>query len=280
MRIAEVLVYSNVYVSLGMASLAAAFMAYAGMQLVSGIIISVFLVTFALYSLDRTSCIDEDMKNDSPRTRFIRTHRRDMEMLSLVSFILAMYIAYQASAYASIVLVIPLVVGVLYGKKTRILHNRRLKSVPVLKNIIVAANWAIITVAFPLVYLGVGVGAMTAFLALFIFMRIFIGSVFFDMRDVRGDKKERTMTLPVIFGNTAATKMLYVLNAVCLVMLLYATVNISMSLAYLIVPVAFGFLGLRLLGRMKMQRLCDFIVDGEYLLTGIVVLAIHFSGIA
>jgi 4-hydroxybenzoate polyprenyltransferase len=64
----------------------------------------------------------------------------------------------------------------------------RLKDIPVMKNLVVAASWAITTTLLPASHL-IDKMSIVALILYFILVKGFVNTVLYDMRDVKEDEK-------------------------------------------------------------------------------------------
>jgi len=262
------LVYSNIFISLGMSSIVLASVLIMSMPADIFIFLSPFLVTFSMYTLNRRTDIEEDMLNDRPRTNFIRRYKKHLPVLIVVSYIAAVLPVLIINATAASLLLVPLLFGIFYTIKIFPFSFSRLKEIPVVKNMIVALNWAILGVLFPVIYTNSSFSFIFVYMFIFIFIRVLIGAAFFDIRDVAGDMRERIRTIPIILGKQKTLKLLVILNTVSLFMIFFSPTRLSLLL---VLPVLYGYIYLFLYKKIEIRSLCDYIVDGEYILIGLII---------
>lgn len=258
----EVLVYSNIFISLGMLSVAAVSSLILGLPLSASALLPPFLVAFSMYTLNRKFDLEEDMLNDRPRALFICRHKAYLHYYVAISYAIAFLLALPSPSSA-LLLLFPLASGILYSVRLLPFRYSRLKEIPVVKNLLVAANWAVLGVLYPLVFSSAQLSPLFLFLFFFVFIRLFIGAAFFDMRDVEGDLREKIRTLPVILGKPRALKLFFILNVFSFFSAFLAPSAFSFYLVFM--PV-YGFVWLFLYARLPEKYLYDFVVDAEYIL--------------
>lgn len=243
-----------------------------------GLFLMSFLITFSIYNFNRKTDEKEDFISYPERFSFVVKYSKFLIIGAFISCISAILIAFTKSIETVIVLIIPLVIATLYGvswvPKTlnKKIKFRRFKEVPILKDMLVALGWFAIPF-LPAYYWFSTITIVTWLIALFIFIRIYIGATIFDIRDVIGDKLTGIKTLPVLIGEKKTLFLLAILNTLSLFSFFYITmqgllpsfmnvINIGVSL--------YGYLFLYL-ATLKINKkfLCDVVVDGEYILLGL-----------
>jgi 4-hydroxybenzoate polyprenyltransferase len=155
--------------------------------------ILVFLVTFAIYSLDKVSGSLEDLQNTPERTRLARW---PIKQVAACSYAAAVIVVLLADPPKLPYVLIPGIAGALYTAR---IAGHRPKDIPGLKNILVAAATA-------LCYAGLIDGAARQYVL--IFLLIFIDTVIFDMRDIIGDRANDVRTIPVMLGTSRTVALL------------------------------------------------------------------------
>jgi 4-hydroxybenzoate polyprenyltransferase len=178
-----------------------------------------------------------------------------------------------------LIVLIPVIFVLVYSLNWKLKHNlkhKRLKERFFIKNFIVALGWAIIPFYAAVYNNSFSLGVL--FISAFIFLRIFIGAIMFDIRDILGDKARNIQTIPTKYKEENVKKILIILNFLSLLSLLVPFL-ISLLPADGILIGLFGlfmgFLYINLFGRkFDIRFLCDVIVDGEYVLLGVVTFLI------
>lgn len=244
--------------------------------------VAVLLVFFSIYTLDRVAAEPEtDALNHPERERFARRHARKLLGLAGAAYAVALVLAVRGGRGRLLVLVLPLVAVVLYSfpfvprPLARRLGFARLKEILVVKNGVMAGTFATTLTLAPLPQHGVRALRTLAALWGFLFVRFFINSVVFDLRDVHGDRLHGIRTLPVVLGCDRTRWLLHALN---LALGAFALAVPGLGLG----PPAFAALAVgtplatwylrRISGAAPMHFLCDVVVDGELYLAGLALL--------
>lgn len=187
-----VLVHSNLWISLGAASLAVSTMVLAGLPVDPLPAVLVFGATMVVYGVNRLTDLAVDEQNVPGRAAFTRTYG-----VWLFGVGVALYLATVALAVAwgipyAELLVLPPAVGVLYSLKG---VQRQL----LVKNALVGVGWGVVP-------LGVGVyfDAIThpyvLAMAGITFVLLTIAAMVFDVKDIDGDRAAGVRTVPTEFG--------------------------------------------------------------------------------
>jgi len=161
--------------------------------------ITVFLVTFAIYSLDKVSGSKEDLFNTPDRAVLAGWPIKPMAICAYLAAIIL--VAANDSSKLTYVLV-PGIAGTLYTAR---IGSIRPKDLPGCKNLIVAGATAIC-------HAGLVGGPLEAYLLIFVW--IGAGTIFSDLRDIRGDAAHGVKTLPVLLGRTKTLAFLAMLSLV------------------------------------------------------------------
>jgi len=102
--------------------------------------------------------------------------------------------------------IIFLIIGIFYTQRFKKLTKRVLG----FKNLYISASFGLLTILVGLYYAVFNWSVF--FIFLFIFLRIFINTVFCDIKDIESDKDEGLKTFPVIFGKEKTLNLLHILN--------------------------------------------------------------------
>ncbi|MEM0499173.1 MAG: UbiA family prenyltransferase [Methanothrix sp.] len=226
---------------------------------------AVFLVSFSVYTLDKLVDLDRDVSNMPARKQFLYSRRRIFLILALSAYLAAaIIIAYVRPAALPLVFV-PVIANAFYGMRL-LPWLPRLKDIPVMKNIVVGSAWAVVTVLIPVIH---SVHTATYLLVLyFIFIKTFIDTVLYDIRDVAGDRISGVRTMPVILGETPTVLLLLILNTTILpVSLLLPGDGREIALALTI----YGYAYIAYLRRRRNPVVLDLLVEGEWMMACVVL---------
>jgi len=254
----------------------------AGLPMSPQPILAVFLVFFSIYTFDRVTAEPKaDAVTHPERAQFARRHARPLLTLAFAAYALALGLSVSGGPRRLLTLLLPVVALLLYSfpvvprALARRWGFRRLKEIFGVKNAVVGATFATTLTLAPLPPEGAPAPGPLAALWMFIFVRFFINSAVFDMRDEVGDRQQGVRTLPVVLGRARTRKVLHTLN------LAQGSFLLALTLLGL-VPTAFAALGVSALfsawylrktaQRAPLHFLCDVVVDGELYVAGAAVL--------
>lgn len=273
--LADALVYSSVYLSI--ASCAMMYIACMMQEIpFSPVLCAIgFCITFSIYNLNRKSDETEDSINHASRYLFTKRYERCLLALSVAAYGAALLLAGSYSWTAALITAFPLITGLLYSFPIlpAATTYRRLKDIPLGKNLSISCAWAVPHALLPGTIAGSPMTGMTAATLLFFFVLVFINTVLFDMRDVDGDAAAGIRTVPVILGVPATTRAMVGTGVIAGLLIL--SVSISHIPVWETGILAFGIcygIGYVLsFGRTGNDHaVCDLIADGQFITIGIV----------
>lgn len=176
------------------------------------------LVIYTIYTLDRTLECKEDTINKSELTG----SRKDIALIASISaFIIGTFILFEEGLY--VLPFLPLVVGYLYSKGIKIGEfDLKLKGGLGVKNLVVALTWG----SFITGIAGKSVNNIIPLIFVFSFFtsKVFINSIIYDFKDVKGDSLAGIRTLPVQLGEKNTVAFLLTLHIMIHLGMLVATV--------------------------------------------------------
>jgi 4-hydroxybenzoate polyprenyltransferase len=246
-----------------------------------------FLTFFSIYALDRVAAEPEaDAINHPERQRFARRHARVLLGLAIGAYALALVLGAYEGLGRFLVMLLPLAGVLVYSfpfvprPLARFLGFRRLKEILVVKNALVASIFASTVTLAPIPAEGKLTGAIVV-MWVFFFVRGFINTVVFDIRDEEGDRRHGIRTLPVVLGPERTRKVLHGLNlGLGVFLLLVPALGLAppaFSALAVGTPLATWYLNRTAQGG-SMHFLCDVVVDGEMYLAGLaLLLALTFA---
>lgn len=280
------LAYSNLLLAIG-----AALASYSGCIIVGLPVtdfvpfIIVFLITFSIYNLNRRTDLAEDEINHPERVKFIRTCGTGLLFLSVLSYIIALSLALLRNLQTFLVSLLPIIIVGFYSLRwaPRSIREKfkfsRFKEIFAVKNSVVALTFA--SMMFLLLnYFSASVTLALIIAFLFLFLRFFINTVMFDVRDIEGDRKCGIRTLPVTFDTRTTKNILYMLNS-CLGFFLLACAILRLAspipLFLINLSTLYGFWYISLVGKTDTKFLADVVVDGEYFVIALLAFSAHLA---
>lgn len=264
------LVSSSVLVSLTSSMVLLLSFILQGLKVDTPLLAAAFALTFAVYNLDRVLNRKEDLINDPNRSRLFTGRERMWGVLAMAS--LAWSVAVGAAEGPGVLLTLLSPLGVYAAYSVGLPSGPRLKQIPVVKNVVLVGTWALVPTLLPSLRAIGPAGEKGALLSLlifyFIFAKIMVNSILFDLRDVKGDSASSVRTLPVILGMLPVRRLLILINATLVVWtaVCWLLGSFTRYLPILAASIVYGFWYIDFFTKGKRERiLVDLLVDGEWI---------------
>jgi 4-hydroxybenzoate polyprenyltransferase len=245
-----------------------------GLEPSPAVLAIMLLVPFSVYNMNRKTDEEEDSVNHPDRYRFTKRFEKPLANGALVAYALAVLIAVPYGLMGVLVTLVPLIAGVLYSMPVlpKRLGYRRLKEIPVMKNLVVCISWATILMLLPCVASGTPVTITSLLGFAFFFSYVFIASAMPDMRDREGDALTGVRTIPVLLGIGRTKRVLGLMNGSTALMLI--AVGIGATFPPLITALFVGThcytqYCITSFGRIgRPDLICDILLDGGFVIIG------------
>jgi 4-hydroxybenzoate polyprenyltransferase len=224
-----------------------------------------FLLTFAVYNINKLTDIKEDSVNVPDRAGFIEKNKYSVIFAVVAAYIASLVLSFLQNPFAIFIILFPFCMGIVYSIK---LSRFRLKDITGIKNITIALSWAVIGTFLPL---AVSFRDFTkiSLVFYFFFIRVFMGSSTFDVRDIEGDKLSGVRTIPVVFGRQKTKNLLLILNSTLIPWLVFSYLAgyFHQYLFVLIFAIAYGYWYILHFCKegLKIGKSLDLLVDGEWI---------------
>ena len=274
--LADALVYSSVYLSLASCAMMYSAGVFQAVPVSPALYAIGFCITFAIYNLNRKSDNAEDQINHATRYRFTKRYEQPLLILSVAAYGAALVLAWGYGWVAVLITAFPLLAGLFYSFPVLpgLSRYRRLKDIPLGKNLTISTAWAVPHALLPPVLAGVAFSSMTISISLFFFGLVFINTVLFDMRDAPGDAAAGVRTVPVILGIASTTRMLVATGIVlgALILIISIPVVPLWQSAILMLGTCYG-IGYVISFAMTGvgHAVCDVVADGQFIVIGAVL---------
>lgn len=262
------LVYGNVIIGLAAVGVVFTISVFLGMMAPFELLLVVFLITMSSYNINRfMEQAEEDTVNHPRRSAFF-SNNQSFFAFNVLLILAVMVLAFFYKGFNGLFIVAIFPLSVLAYSAKWIPHKySRVKEIPVMKNLFPTTIWALAPILC-VVWLSAPVGPSLLASFVFVFLRLLIGVIAFDVRDVRGDRAYRINTLPVLLGIEDTKIFLLLLNTLSGLFLF-----VSVSEGWL-PPAAnavnlitlYGYYFIFSLSEKAPLYLYDIIIDGEYFL--------------
>lgn len=237
-----------------------------------------YLLPLIVYSYDYYKDIDEDIKNDSLRAKFLKKKAKNYPFLLgfYIILLISLLILYSNINLISFVMVI-IIGGILYN----FLFKDITKKIPAFKNIFTAVIWALGGAFFPLFYYSLDFNISFIIIFFLIFLKCIINVIFFDLKDINKDKVDGLKTLPVILGKKSTINLLKAINIIAFFPLILG-VYFNMLNFFAIFLLPFIFYGYFYINRAnsassnELESMAHTLADFEFILWPLLLLAVNF----
>ncbi len=268
------LVMGGHLLALGTSSIAAASAILLGMKPTVALLLMAYLFSYGAYMMNRTSELEQDEISNPERTTHLKGRKKYLPVIVGVCFILGYALAFLVNLVFFVALLVPLGLSVAYSvgskKLVPLIGASRLKQKLLIKNFAISLGWSLIPVLVGLYYSQL-TGALLL-LSPFIFMRLMVNTILFDVRDVEADGTYGVRTVPLVYGTASSFKWMGITDLASLVYII-AIVAIGAVGAYTLTLLALPLYSLiyrtSLVNHLsRINFVCDFVADGEYVLWG------------
>jgi 4-hydroxybenzoate polyprenyltransferase len=235
----------------------------------------VFLVTFCVYSLDKVVDMDKDLTNMPERRNFLYERRKLVLAYSIAAYILAILLILLDKPWGLPIVFLPFIANAFYGSKP-FKSLPRLKEIPLVKNLVVAGTWALVTTLLPALHLANPFTAGVALVVYFMLIKTFVDNILYDVRDVAGDRENGIKTMASLLGERKTLVILLAANSTLIPWLLLAPEAIRpLALALTI----YGYAYIIYFSKKRNPLALDFFVEGEWMLITMGMLALRGLGV-
>ncbi len=189
---------------------------FAGIEPKIHVYLGMGLIIYSTYTLDRALDSEEDVINRSDLTG---ANRHLVIIACMIAFFSgALIFAREKIYFASF---FPLIIGYLYSKGIKAgKFHLKLKGGMGMKNIVVGMTWGG-TIASIVAEWTIDIFAVSAIFSFFL-LKLFINSVIYDFKDIKGDAAAGIITLPVYFGINNVRKILLALSLLLHLLMFFA----------------------------------------------------------
>lgn len=243
-----------------------------GIDVDFSLLLSAYLLTFTVYSVDKLSNIKEDSINLTKRADFIGRHKRIITYATAFSYATALTLSFLKNLLTIFVILFPICMGLVYSIK---ISNFRLKDILAVKNITIAISWAVMGTFLPISVSSKSF-MLIALVFYFIFIKCVVNTVIFDIRDIKGDRISGVKTIPVFLGRNKTKILLLALNSTLIPWLIFSYFEgfFHKYIFVLIFAIFYGYLYILHFCRedIKIGKSLDLLVDGEWIPTVILAL--------
>ena len=233
------------------------------------ILLAGFFLTFSIYNLNKLTDKAEDLVNAPERANYVIGKEKSILCFSIVAYIFALLLGISTNVLSVPILLFPFFIGIVYSTKIlSIFGLSRLKDIVFMKNFVVTLSWTVEAIFLSAIFLP-GTSITILLLFYFVFIKLFINAVSFDIRDIEGDRISGVRTLPVTLGNHKTKNLLLILNSTLIPWLAFSYFSgfFHQYLFVLIFAIAYGYWYIIHFCKegIKIGKSMDLLVDGEWI---------------
>lgn len=267
------LIYGGHLLSLGASGIVAAGVILYGESInVTPILIISYLISQIVYNSDHLKDISMSSDNYERSLHLKKTY--NYQLVSVLMYII-LFVVFSFSTNLSTFLLSTFIVtgGILYSFITKSWTKKFVG----FKNWYIAFFWSLLIFLIPLHYSGSVFTLMTVTLSVYVFTRWLINSIVFDIKDVKGDRKDGLRTFPVEIGINKTVLILHSLNLLSGILISVAVVLgilpfIAITMNIFTIYSFCYLLEIRNMNEKNIRLISYTMVDGEYLIWPLVLI--------
>jgi len=182
----------------------------------------VFLLTYAIYGMDRLASMEEDRLSHPERTLFLQRNKWPFTVSVVLAFLSSLLLAAASGWVAMLIPIAPIAVIFYSGnlsQKVLGIRKPNFKQYFIIKDIAIASGWAFLLLVTSFYLDRPMISGQWLFL-IPLLMKLFVMAVVYDFKDINSDRRAGVQTLPVVIGEDYSKLVLHVLNTVATVLIL------------------------------------------------------------
>lgn len=259
-------IYGGHLLALGASGIAFTSAVLLNVKVTWDILLVSYLIVYAVYSYNRFKEFKKDFLTNLFRSQHIEKYIRYVPVAIAIYLLITVLLLLLFGNVKSIFLVfLMILLGFLYTDY----YKKYTQKIIGLKSFYVSFIWSLL-VFFTAFYYKIPINLSVFFIFIFILLRFILSTVFFDIKDIESDKKEKFKTIPVIFGKEKTLFILHVVNIISFVPIVVGVYQNKFPLVSLMLLI-FYFYSMYYLFAAKnininIQKLSYVVVDGEYIL--------------
>jgi len=266
-KLLDEFVYRGHLIALGAVSVVSVSAILLNIKITWDCLIVVYIGTQSIYLHDWSKNLKGDYLTNPERVNYIKRHTKyTTPILFFLNLIAIAILIYSERVSALIFYCVLLLVGLLYGR----IFKQFTKRLFAFKNFFVALMWSLLIILFA-VYYSFPFNFSLLLIVIFVYLRAFINTVSFDVKDISSDDKENLLTPSILLGKRRFFYFLNMVNILALIpMILGFYFNLfsisSLVLAFLTSLYAFYYLNIIKYEKVKISYLSHTLILGEKIL--------------
>jgi 4-hydroxybenzoate polyprenyltransferase len=276
MNLIHFLMFSSIFVGMACGSMVYVASFIQGIECNPVCILIMFLVCFSVYNLNRKTDETEDAINRKDRYSFTKKYEKHLYFAAVLASCTAFALASVYGWMTFVVVLLPFIAGVLYSIPflPPSTGYRRLKEIPVIKNLVVSVAWAAPLTFITLTAAHADITNATLINLIFFLGWAFIASTLPDVRDKEGDEQAGIKTIPVVIGVERTMNLVISINILVGILTILLSLIFLTPVVALIIGISTVYLHLSIRSFYKTKRkdvLFDILNDGQFLIIGLLI---------
>lgn len=275
------LLLTNIFVALGAGCLCYACSILIGVDRFLPYVMTAVFYVLSMHTLNNLTGTEGIHYNDPLRAGFYNRHKKLLIMLTVVSGLTGIVVAWFLGMVSFLILLAMSLLGLSYNihiipesRVTSGMKYRKIKDIPGSKTTLIALAWGVVSALLPGLYANGIFTGNTGIVFLWATGFVFCRTAFFDLMDIQGDKIVGRETIAVLLGEKRSIRILKtVLATAAGVMILISTAGLVSALGFVlaICPVLMlliitAFEKKQMLPGMRLE----FAVESLFVMTGII----------
>lgn len=259
-------IYGGHWLSLGVATFSIALMFLLDVMVKFELLLIVYFLSQSVYNYDHFKWLKIDSIDKSKRSNYLNRHYKSMPFIIL--FYTSMFFLL-LSLFGNIISLIFGIFLLLLGVFYTTYSKKWTMKIPGFKNYYTSFS-ASLLVVFIALYCSQPLNLVTWILLLFVFLCFLVNTSFCDLKDIKVDKKQNLLTLPLYFGEKKFLLLLHLLNiltfSILAVAILVGIIPIFATSLLLFYFYCFYYIQKANSSKSDLQSLSSYIADGEFIL--------------
>ena len=275
--IVDEFIYGSHLLSLGAVGIVFAVAIILNVKITLDFLVVVYLIFLASYSYNRLKEYKKDFLTNPERTMYAKKYIEKLPLIISSYILIVVIILFHVNnnLKSSFFGLLILFFGLIYTDFFKSVTEKIIG----FKSFYIAFVWASLVIFLSLYY-SVSFNPLLLVLFLFTFLRWLLNAIFFDLKDIKSDKKDSLKTIPVYYGKNKTLKLLHIINLLSVLPVAFGIYKNILPLYSLSLSL-FYFYGLYYLmyarkKEINFQKISYVMVDGEYIFWPIILLITKF----
>jgi 4-hydroxybenzoate polyprenyltransferase len=186
----------------------------------------VFLLTYAVYTMDRLASLEKDELSHSRRTRFLKQNKYVFALSSVLAFSTSLILAAMSRWIFVVLIPVAATIVILYSgdlsQKAFGTRRPNIKQYFVIKDIAVASGWGLLLFTTS-IFLNRPFTYEQWIFLIPLLMKLFVMAVVYDFKDINSDLQHGVRSLPIVLGELPTKVLLHLLNILATIIILVLT---------------------------------------------------------